>query len=760
MILNLMLMYFFFQGFQKHCDVTFCNCIPDGIILIKNGLWPVSPTAPTVALQLELMAHLKSLFLEAQLSLNSFCNSIRWKQVFSGRPAIVSDLYNSLSSNDTFEQYRQFIYNIRFLRTLCPDATNGTECPACPKESGITFWNFDACFGLFRKKSAGKHPLPSVHGPLYFEEQDMVDEFLSSYKISRKETELENEKECSQFQAGGDFDVIHCKGKNNLFDEKAVFGCVCRHEYPLRFLDIKHGERFGYIIYLLEQLLELDRSKPIQRKVVYDIGCKLHRHVELTNNEKILGKVAFMLPAFHAFAHSTPCQMKYSIFYQEGSGFSNGEQCERLWSYLRCFSSMTREMTAAHRQDALTDALLYYSRKILMKTGFLTVNRLTRAKDALTASSAELQKLLVDLQADKEQVLVWEKQLLHMSENRRKGQSGVHVVSWQMKYIRMLLLHRQLSDDLANCADSVENATVAPVLNKLRRIDKQLKQVEEKNNVRRRWKIDQPTVYEFVEAVEDEERREVIEKLRAVAFDRWFLLSLKRKYSTGQKIAKILTRSINVKVTNMKEILRNYNRRSAIKMNLVPEKVTKIEYNDAVDIQSAIYQGLPSFEGDEIPSDIKRKAVELSVMNRRAAEEIDLCRQDMICTINHLITEKKKILLAAEYHASNPVSSRYSRGAVSLLNQKIIQLDGMISCYGKTFVDAGGITQGEIDSFSLQRVVLLDIPFPITTSQLEDLSDDETEAAVEAESDDCDTQLHDDIILDNSFLLFLSEDSD
>ena len=61
--------------------------------------------------------------------------------------------------------------------------------------------------------------------------------------------------------------------------------------------------------------------------------------------------------------------MKYSIFYQEGSGFSNGEQCERLWSYLRCFSSMTREMTAAHRQDTLTDALLYYARKILMKTG-------------------------------------------------------------------------------------------------------------------------------------------------------------------------------------------------------------------------------------------------------------------------------------------------------------------------------------------------------------------------------------------------------
>ena len=184
--------------------------------------------------------------------------------------------------------------------------------------------------------------------------------------------------------------------------------------------------------------------------------------------------------------------------------------------------------------------------------------------------------------------------------------------------------------------------------------------------------------------------------------------------SAGQKVAKILTQSINVKVANMKQILRNYSRRSAIKMNLVPGKVNKIEYNDAVDIQSAIYQGLPSFEGDEIPSDIKRKAVELSVINRRAAEEIDLCRQDMICTINHLIKEKK-IVLAAEYNGSNPVSSRYSRGAVSLLNQKIIQLDGMISCYGKMFIDAEGITREEIDSFSLQRVVLLNIPFPMTS---------------------------------------------
>ncbi len=33
---------------------------------------------------------------------------------------------------------------------------------------------------------------------------------------------------------------------------------------------------------------------------------------------------------------------------------------ERLWSILRRFSRMTKEMRASHRVDVLTSALLYY----------------------------------------------------------------------------------------------------------------------------------------------------------------------------------------------------------------------------------------------------------------------------------------------------------------------------------------------------------------------------------------------------------------
>ena len=52
-----------------------------------------------------------------------------------------------------------------------------------------------------------------------------------------------------------------------------------------------------------------------------------------------------------------------------GFGLSDGEVAERLWSYLRRFSAMTKEMRPAHRIDVLTDALLYYGRCIAENIG-------------------------------------------------------------------------------------------------------------------------------------------------------------------------------------------------------------------------------------------------------------------------------------------------------------------------------------------------------------------------------------------------------
>ena len=53
----------------------------------------------------------------------------------------------------------------------------------------------------------------------------------------------------------------------------------------------------------------------------------------------------------------------------EGIGLSDGETMERLWSYLRLFGKMTKEMRPSHRVDILSSALEFYGLKTKIKLG-------------------------------------------------------------------------------------------------------------------------------------------------------------------------------------------------------------------------------------------------------------------------------------------------------------------------------------------------------------------------------------------------------
>lgn len=50
---------------------------------------------------------------------------------------------------------------------------------------------------------------------------------------------------------------------------------------------------------------------------------------------------------------------------------------ERLWSYLRRYGRMTKEMRPSHRTDILVHALVHYGRKTKAKLGELILTKLT-----------------------------------------------------------------------------------------------------------------------------------------------------------------------------------------------------------------------------------------------------------------------------------------------------------------------------------------------------------------------------------------------
>ncbi len=116
--------------------------------------------------------------------------------------------------------------------------------------------SLDGVFGLCRKKSAGKSARPPLLSGVFFEDQEIVDKHVSGYDaashVADKVCAADHMQTCFQticvlriqgcheFLAG---DAIRSKSRYAALDETAVFGSICRHEFPQRFISMKHGER-------------------------------------------------------------------------------------------------------------------------------------------------------------------------------------------------------------------------------------------------------------------------------------------------------------------------------------------------------------------------------------------------------------------------------------------------------------------------------------------------------------------------------------
>lgn len=97
--------------------------------------------------------------------------------------------------------------------------------------------------------SAGKsHRLP-LFGSLLFGDQSSVDQFVAQKNNTKSLSTVSFlvsfllyifSQTCSDFKAGN---MLRSANRFNALDETAVFGCCCRHDFPVNFINLKHGER-------------------------------------------------------------------------------------------------------------------------------------------------------------------------------------------------------------------------------------------------------------------------------------------------------------------------------------------------------------------------------------------------------------------------------------------------------------------------------------------------------------------------------------
>lgn len=107
-------------------------------------------------------------------------------------------------------------------------------------------------------------------------------------------------QECSSFLAG---DALRSWTRFKALDETGAMGTICRHETPISFFNLHHGERccdaismhlshccrlqiivgfmyrIGYAVFMLEKLHQHFPNHSIQ--LMYDIACSLEKHLKV-----------------------------------------------------------------------------------------------------------------------------------------------------------------------------------------------------------------------------------------------------------------------------------------------------------------------------------------------------------------------------------------------------------------------------------------------------------------------------------------------
>ncbi|XP_065906279.1 uncharacterized protein [Dysidea avara] len=325
--------------------------------------------------------------------------------------------------------------------------------------------------------------------------------------------------------------------------------------------------------------------------------------------------------------HSCPAcsTIQFSPRIIEGFGLSDGEGMERMWSFLRPFSRMTKEMGPSHRIDVLSDAILYYGQKGIDNIGKLICKKFHRAQSLKEESNKDLNDLMLmsPVQFSMADVERWEEeersQLLQDS-------SAINLSErWQAKYVKLIDMHEEIKSSITSIS-TVEPSSplfVPPsqLLECLTQCEDKLKSLEQANGVRQRWSTSSTQYREAKTLVASEHRMCLLLKLEQAARERWFLLTLKAKYADGLAIDSRLSKRVSAVNNQIKKMLRSFNEGLPVEDHMIWEAAINIHRNSYTASLASI--------ATSIPIEVKREAVQKFRTAKRSLEEIALLKDEM-----------------------------------------------------------------------------------------------------------------------------------
>ncbi|KAJ7482778.1 hypothetical protein FB451DRAFT_1129761 [Mycena latifolia] len=374
--------------------VITCSCMPVTVLLVRNGVFPTSPSQCRTAVSIDFLDVYRALFERSCDAITALAAALH--TVYDRRGFCVISTRNpgELAKEPFRDGLAQAVQWYSNLRTgvqakvdavlvaaeqsilpptppVPPGPTPGRahrilrdRCPAC---FGLETWGWplsdggdvqlggDGCFSYRHLKTAGDGPIS--YDPSYFISKEKIEIVRTRIMKarSRKPRQVKPlipQETIDACQASWDAANDNMDPRPRQWhDASGVFVLTCRHSQVLFLCDIDTpGERQEFIVALME---EVNSYLPPQATIVqaYDVGCVTDHSLDLFPilSKGFRERVCFVINAMHSFGHQWVCQLVYSPRLRRGLCLTDAEGVERFWSCIRKLIGITRNQWNSRR---------------------------------------------------------------------------------------------------------------------------------------------------------------------------------------------------------------------------------------------------------------------------------------------------------------------------------------------------------------------------------------------------------------------------
>jgi hypothetical protein len=415
---------------QQKRELEFCECITIYDTISALGFFPATPQRPVTAFSIPLMNNYRDMNLICKVNQHQYAEYIR---SMSFTASVLSEVEVYRAMQGCYRVFSFLIGQITKGRTI--DDTTRVDCPCCmSNKEKLATVTFDACFGCTGKESNARNTVQPIHGNDYILPDLSEDQVMTDVKLKLSPDQLLRkgihpdliEKEACELRA-----TEYTGAPNSKYFQGLRFtglmGSVCKHEFPLFFLNIMYGkEKMVFASRVWEHMRDLDPTRKWNAK--YDIMCVFQKYLRDRGRK---GPDITAIPSGHARFHRWLCQELWGTLSVKGNGLSVGEEIEVLWKELMSIWSRLKEMTPENRRDELTDHLIYRAQLCLRKLHEKLETFANRAEKTLREANTNIQKSdcgLTEVTAD-----AW-----YERYSTAIAHSALQTLSWQQKYAGLL----------------------------------------------------------------------------------------------------------------------------------------------------------------------------------------------------------------------------------------------------------------------------------------------------------------------------------